>query len=1070
MNWQKIIDQSAPSVILIEAGSSLEQAEYGLGFIVKVIKPLVFVLTGAHVIPDTKYFRATFTNLEKEHYPSEEVYVVGKLNPNNEDLALLAIDISEIGNNLGEIKELPLGLSVDVQIPQDVCAIVYLQSLEIHSQSGQINGRIGDWFQLSHDIWVEPGYSGGPLFNTAGEVIAILRALSKKTNLAVATPIQYAQSLVAPLIDPEELKILNQLVRFYPKVKKMPFPIAYTYQLFMLSEPSERVDRFCFFLETVLEFFAAIMIKDCLIRKSTNRWDGKKIKQILNSPTLNGWKEIIEMICSDVPGQGDSLVPELYNFCSQKDKTIQNLTAYQNQQLPTDFDRCLEEFLGEIDFLKGYLLFVNDSITMRKEKCHNSISVWMEDSPRGHVAVTYRRRWETGIPLLKPLGKYEDPSHPLIYDSPSKAEVLELYPLVYFDADAKQILLYQAQQDGRLEFRSCQEKGKSKIIDNEELIEDFKRLLENLYSKFHTAEEATSQSEQGSSFYQPATDAVKEDTEVLFQKLNQRVSKAVKEDEGRSQSLIEILKTLGITDEELDIIDKTGKPCVDLPDGIDARRAKFVIQQHMQAGYPLLGVLSWEEERVVQVLKDIAQEIEYSIYVWSFSQGLIDSESIKDSLRDPVEILDCILTEEGNAIFVLKDFHNFVDDPLIQRKLRDAIAYFRKGKTKKAMVLLSPFLSLPEELQKDFTVFSYPLPEEEELSALLFEVIERNKVKVNFTTLEGIEQLAFAALGLTLSEAEGVFNQAIIAGNSKLDTTSIHYVIREKEQMVRKTGLLEFFQSADTIQDVGGFQNVKRWLRSHKDDLTSSTAILFGLQPAKGILLVGVPGCGKSLCARAIAAEWQRPLLRMDIGRLFSGLVGASEENMRRAIAIAEASAPAILWIDEVDRGFSGATSREGSGVTARIFGTFLTWMQEKRSPVFVVATANDVTTLPGEFLRGGRFDAVFFVDLPSSREREEIFRIHLRKHQSRENGIQLNKFDLERLAKMTDGFNGAEIEQVIISALYDAFEAGPRPLMQEDIEKSIKEIIPLSQTMREKVSELRKWGELYALPASKRR
>lgn len=454
----------------------------------------------------------------------------------------------------------------------------------------------------------------------------------------------------------------------------------------------------------------------------------------------------------------------------------------------------------------------------------------------------------------------------------------------------------------------------------------------------------------------------------------------------------------------------------------------------------------------------------YALYVWNVSRGLA-GHNTHETLRDPAAMLDWVSGVNHNALFVLQDVHSFLYEPLIQRKLKDAAARCRKGPLKQALVLVSPFVSLPDELEKDLTVFSYPLPEEEELAALLFDIIKRNNVRGHFAP-EDFAQLASAALGLTVAEAEGVFHQAILAGDHTLAVTSVQDLIREKERVVRKTGLLEFCHVPDTLQDVGGLPYLKQWLRRHQDDSTYGLATLFGLPPTKGVLLVGVPGCGKSLCARAIAAAWQRPLLRLDIGRLFSGQMGASEDNMRQSIAIAEAAAPAVLWIDEIDRGFSGATRQEGSGVTARLLGTFLTWMQEKRSPVFVVATANDVSALPSEFIRGGRFDAVFFVDLPAAHEREEIFRIHLTKRQRAANGIQLEQLHLAALARMTDGFSGAEIEQAIVAALYEAFEAGARPVTEEDIRKSLRETVPLSHTMREHISALRQWGRGYALPA----
>jgi SpoVK/Ycf46/Vps4 family AAA+-type ATPase len=293
----------------------------------------------------------------------------------------------------------------------------------------------------------------------------------------------------------------------------------------------------------------------------------------------------------------------------------------------------------------------------------------------------------------------------------------------------------------------------------------------------------------------------------------------------------------------------------------------------------------------------------------------------------------------------------------------------------------------------------------------------------------------------------------------KLD---IDVVLAEKEQIVRKSGILEFYPTDESLTNVGGLDLLKNWLRKRRTAF-SDRARDYGLPQPKGALLIGVQGCGKSLTAKAVASLWSLPLLRLDVGRIFSGIVGSSEERMRRAIQTAESIAPAMLWLDEVEKGFAGTQSSSFSdaGTTSRVFGTFVTWLQEKEAPVFVIATANDIKILPPELLRKGRFDEIFFVDLPAHAERQEIFRIHVAKR-----GLKAEQFDCAALADVTAGFSGAEIEQVIIAAMYDSFDQ-QRPLRQDDVMKAIHETFPLSSTMREQIDEGREWARARARPAS---
>jgi SpoVK/Ycf46/Vps4 family AAA+-type ATPase len=320
------------------------------------------------------------------------------------------------------------------------------------------------------------------------------------------------------------------------------------------------------------------------------------------------------------------------------------------------------------------------------------------------------------------------------------------------------------------------------------------------------------------------------------------------------------------------------------------------------------------------------------------------------------------------------------------------------------------------------------------------------------------QKVTEAALGLTAEEAENVFAKSLV----QTGDFDLKIILSEKEQIIRKSGVLEYCHVNENMQGVGGLDELKKWLNKRGKAFTPK-ARDFGLPEPRGILLLGIPGCGKSLTAKAISSMWQLPLLKLDVGKVFSSLVGSSEENVRRAIQTAESIAPSILWLDEMEKGFSGlgSSGQTDGGTTARVFGTFLTWLQEKKTPVFVVATCNNVSQLPPELLRKGRFDEIFFVDLPSKEERKEIFKIHLEKRHRNVNGFDLNKLSDEAV-----GFSGSEIEEIIVSALYDAFDNN-EDINQTYIENTIKSMIPLSQTMEEQIKGTREWAKIRAKRAS---
>lgn len=488
----------------------------------------------------------------------------------------------------------------------------------------------------------------------------------------------------------------------------------------------------------------------------------------------------------------------------------------------------------------------------------------------------------------------------------------------------------------------------------------------------------------------------------------------------------------------------------------------------IRARYPLLYVVTWEEERARKYFMALAEGHQKSLYEWSITDGFRRMMGPKDAprqekrTREPLAVLNEILQSDASAIYLLKDFHGYIEAPEVVRQLRDLAAALRRSK--KTVVILSPVLKLPPELDKSVTIVDLPLPSFHELKDLLDSAIgdpRSRRFQVNLTPVDK-EALVKAAQGLTLTEAESAFSQAIVR-DGVLDATDIETVVSEKRQIIRKSGILDYYDTPDRLSSVGGMDLLKDWL-AKRVQAFSEEARQFGLPQPRGILLLGVQGCGKSLLSKAIASSWQLPLLRVDMSRIFQGIIGSSEQNMRQALTVAESIAPVVLWVDEIEKGLSGLESSAASdaGTTARVLGIFLTWLQEKRSPVFVVATANQVDGLPPELLRKGRFDEIFFVDLPRREEREEIVRIHLRK---------LNrdpaKFDVKTLAKATVGFSGAEIEQAIVSALHDAFFA-KRELQSDDVLNSIKETVPLSTTMRESVEALRVWARHRARPVSR--
>lgn len=487
------------------------------------------------------------------------------------------------------------------------------------------------------------------------------------------------------------------------------------------------------------------------------------------------------------------------------------------------------------------------------------------------------------------------------------------------------------------------------------------------------------------------------------------------------------------------------------------------IETLIRARYPILYIITNEEMRVQNLLVEIAAKRQKKVFEWTYSNGIVPAgtsiQSQKNrnaATKDPLAALDQVIEQVEPAIFLFKDFHPFLskNNFAIIRKLKDIAQHLKNSF--KTIVLISPVMEIPAELDKEITVINFPQPTKEDLGAMLdkivAEVSDRKQIQIDLDD-QGRDRLLQAALGLTLGEAENVFAK-IIVQEQRLSGDYVNEVFAEKQQIIRKSGLLEYYATEEDFASVGGLAVLKDWLNKRSVAFTDE-ARAFGLPAPKGILLLGVQGCGKSLCAKAVSRLWQLPLLRFDMGRMFGSLVGSSEENVRRAIAVAESVAPAVLWVDEIDKAFVGSQSSGATdgGTTARVFGTFLTWLSEKSAPVFVVTTANDVSQLPPELLRKGRLDEIFYVDLPNAEEREEIFRIHVAKR-----GRDPKNFDLKALVAASKDFSGAEIEEAVISALYDAFYA-KEELSTQYVLAALAATVPLAKTMSEKISASRKWA-----------
>jgi len=471
----------------------------------------------------------------------------------------------------------------------------------------------------------------------------------------------------------------------------------------------------------------------------------------------------------------------------------------------------------------------------------------------------------------------------------------------------------------------------------------------------------------------------------------------------------------------------------------------------LRARYPLIYIPTYEEERVEAAIRQEAQnQGNRAVYTWDFVDGYQGNPNDAGfGRRNPLQALEFVekLPLAAAAVFILRDFHRFLEDVSVSRKLRN-LGKLLKSQPKN-LVLLSPRVAIPEDLSEVLTVLEFPLPAAAEIKVEIERLLGATGQSLG---IKLIDELVRSCQGLSMERIRRVLARAI-ATHGELLPEDVELVLEEKRQTIRQTQILDFYPTTEKISDVGGLDNLKDWLLRRGGSFTEK-ARAYGLPYPRGLLLVGIQGTGKSLIAKAIAHHWHLPLLRLDVGRLFAGLVGESESRTRQMVQVAEALAPCILWIDEIDKAFAGIGSKGDAGTTSRVFGTFITWLAEKTSPVFVVATANDIQSLPPEMLRKGRFDEIFFVGLPSQEERLEIFNVHL----SRLRSHNLQSYDLERLAYETPDFSGAEIEQTLIEAMHIGFSQN-RDFTTDDILEAASQIIPLARTAQEQIQFLQDWA-----------
>ena len=520
-----------------------------------------------------------------------------------------------------------------------------------------------------------------------------------------------------------------------------------------------------------------------------------------------------------------------------------------------------------------------------------------------------------------------------------------------------------------------------------------------------------------------------------------------------------------------------------MPDILD--RLKILID----SSTPIIAIETAEELRAVQLVREASSPLNLAVFEWSIASGLVrcgsdaavsteirfpgaahaplrqPDETTANAIynsREPAQVLSTLEAISVEAVFILKDFHRHMDDPIVVRRLRDVGQKFSLNR--RTVVITAPAVSVPPELSSLIEFVQLPLPDKQRLREIVTQVW--NRVSTNRKlqkTLDpaGMEAVVSNLRGLTEEEADRAISQAIVTRYG-LVTETISDVLQAKKELLRHSGMLDFVDASETMTAVGGLENLKKWLAQRQGSWEES-ARKFGLEPARGVIILGVQGCGKSLCARAIAGEWKLPLVKFDTAAIYDKFIGETEKRIQKVFQVAEGLAPCVLWIDELEKVFAGSGPDSASvdaGVSSRILASFLSWMQDRKAAVFVAATCNNVNALPPELIRKGRFDELFFVDLPNQNERKQIFAIQLKRRERNP-----AEFDLELIATAAKGFSGAEIEAAVQSALYAAY-SGKQPLTTQILLDVLRHTVPLSTTRAEEIQTQRAWARERAVPA----
>lgn len=485
---------------------------------------------------------------------------------------------------------------------------------------------------------------------------------------------------------------------------------------------------------------------------------------------------------------------------------------------------------------------------------------------------------------------------------------------------------------------------------------------------------------------------------------------------------------------------------------------KSSLMQYRDAGYPIIFIESYEEDKADKIIGEIAADARVGIIEWNGAAGACDFKTKKQKGTNKLMLDDflSIVSKDklDRKIILIKDMNDQLAEFQTVALLKQLAIRIASGSVDECMIIMiSPTLFIPKDLEKYITVLEQDYIDDAAISELIREFVKENGIPP--VAPELIKKLTAAFKGLTEMEIHNILSLAV-ATHGAITQKDLDFIFEQKKQMIMKSGILEMVPLKETVDDIGGLENLKCWLRRKSvvfNDI--ERAEKFGVGMPKGLLIAGVPGCGKSLTAKATAMLFNVPLLKLDMGRLMGKYVGESESNMRNALKLAEAISPCVLWIDELEKAFAGIGSQNGNEVTTRLFGSFLTWMQDKTAPAFVIATANDITKMPPELLRKGRFDEIFFVDLPNQTERKMIFEVHIKKRRKKD----FPNIDIQKLVNMTEGYSGADIESVVRDGIENAFCDGKDGITTEYISQAIKNTTSLSEIMKD---DLKKMKEEY--------